>query len=309
MDAFWNDLKYAARTWLKAPASALVAIATLACGIGAVTAVFSVVNAVLLRPLPYPDSDRLIVLLNSVRGQAGQSPYVSAPRMRAWREHAAGLEDLSVYSLGPAVNVDAAGERRQVAAGRATANFFRLFGVRLVLGRGFTAEEDRPGQAAVAVLSRAWWTQEFGASADIIGRVISVNGEVATVVGVLDDRFDARSLAPGLVTPPDIWLPLRLSPDTSDDANNLLAVARLGAAVPFDTAREHARAAAEDFREAFPRELAPEATFDVTPLADAITGDVRPSLLMLLGAVGARGAAGVRQHREPAAGACLGATP
>jgi putative ABC transport system permease protein len=284
--ALWSDARYAVRTWLKAPAFALAAVATITCGAGAMTAVFSLVNAVLLRPLPYPDAERAIVLLNASRGQASRSPFVSAPRVRAWREHAQGIGEVAVYSLGPAVNVAVAGTPRQVIAGHVTASFFPFFGARLARGRAFSADEDRPGQSRVAVVSHALWQSQFRGDDTIVGQSISVNGEPATVVGVLDDRFDARSLAPDIVTPPEIWLPLQLEPETRNDANNLFAAARLNAGVSLEVARQQARAAADGFRAAFPGELPSEASFTVVPLEYIVVGNVRPSLLMLLAAVG-----------------------
>jgi predicted permease len=263
----------------------MMAVATIACGIGALTAVFTLVNAVLLEPLPYPGAGRLIVLVNAFRGQASRSPYVSAPRVRAWREHALGSQDVAVYTLGSAVNVAAAGQPRQANGAHVNADFFPLFGARLAQGRFFTEAEDRPGQVPAVVISHAWW-QQLGGDDGIIGESIVVNGEPATMVGVLDEEFDARSLAPGIVTPPDIWLPLRQEPDSRDDANNLLAVTRLAPNVSIEVVRQQARVAAESFRAAFPGELRSEATFDVIPLKDVVVGDIRRSLLMLAGAVG-----------------------
>jgi putative ABC transport system permease protein len=284
MTSLCSDLRYAIRSWLKAPVIAQAAITTLACGVGAMTAVFVLVNAVLLEPLPYPHAERLVVLVNSFPGQTSHSPYVSAPRARVWREHASSA-GVAVYALGAAVNVMTGSELRQAAGAQATASFFPLFGSRVARGRFFTTEEDRPGQVLAAVISHAWW-QQLGGRDDIIGRPLIVNGEPATVVGVLDESFNARSLAPGIVTPPDIWLPLRQEPASRDDANNLLAVARLTQGMSIQAAKEQARAAAEQFRAAFPGELPADATFDVLPLEDVVVGDVRPSLLMLFAAVG-----------------------
>jgi predicted permease len=282
--AFWNDLRYAARTWTKAPAFALMAIATIACGTGAMTVVFSLVSAVLLRPLPYPNGERLVVLVNSLNGNTVRLPYVSPTRLRAWREQGAGIQERAAYAPNQNVNLSVAGQARQAAASHVTASFFRIFGARPARGRFFTDDEDRPGAALVAVLSRGLWRGELGGDEDVIGRTVWVNGEPATVVGVIDEPFDARSLGPGIMTPPEIWLPLKLDPGTTDDANNLMGVARLEPGVSIEAAREQARAAAERFRADFPNELQSDATFDVTPLANLVVGDVRPSLLLLFAA-------------------------
>ena len=284
MAAFWNDLRYAARTWTRAPAFVLLAIATITCGTGALTVVFSLISAVLLAPLPYPDGERLVVLVNSLRGNTVQLPYVSPTRVRAWREQGTGIQELAVYAPNQNVNLSVAGRPRQAAASHVTASFFRLFGARQARGRFFTDDEDRPGAAPVAVLSRGMWLGQLGADPDVVGRTISVNGELATVVGVLEEPFDARSLGPGTITPPEIWLPLRLDPETTDDANNLMAVARLAPGLSTEAARQQAQAAAERFRAEFPTELQADASFDVTPLASLVVGDVRPSLVLLFAA-------------------------
>ncbi len=284
MAAFWNDLRYAARTWTRAPAFVLLAIATITCGTGALTVVFSLISAVLLAPLPYPDGERLVVLVNSLRGNTVQLPYVSPTRVRAWREQGTGIQELAVYSPNQNVNLSVAGRPRQAAASHVTASFFPLFGARPARGRFFTDDEDRPGAAPVAVLSRGMWLGQLGADPDVVGRTIPVNGELATVVGVLEEPFDARSLGPGTITPPEIWLPLRLDPETTDDANNLMAVARLAPGLSTEAARQQAQAAAERFRAEFPTELQADASFDVTPLASLVVGDVRPSLLLLFAA-------------------------
>jgi predicted permease len=284
--AVWNDFRYAFRTWTKAPACALMAIATIACGTGAMTVVFSLVSAVLLKPLPYPDSERIVVLVNSLAGGTIRLPYVSPTRLRAWREQGAGIQELAAYAPNQNVNLSVDGGARQAAASHVTASFFQFFGARPVRGRFFTDEEDRPGAAAVAVVSRGLWRGQLGAGEDVIGRTLSLNGEPATIVGVLEEPFDARSLGPGIITPPEIWLPLRLDPASVDDNNNLTAVARLGPGVSMEAARHQARAAAERFRADHPNELQSDSTFDLTPLASLVVGEVRPSLLLLLAAAG-----------------------
>lgn len=285
MSAFWHDLRYALRTWTTTPAFVVLAIATIACGTGALTVGFWLVSAVLLEPLPYPDGQRVVALVNSLRGNTVRLPYVSPTRVRAWREQGTGM-DVAVYAPNQNVNLSVAGQPRQAAASHVTASFFRFFGARPARGRFFVEAEDRPGAAPVAVLSQSLWQGQLGGGEDVIGSTILINGEPATVVGILDERFDARSLGPGVITPPEIWLPLRLDPATTDDANNLMAVARLGPGVPIEAARQQARAAAEQFRTAFPTELQADASFDVIPLASLVVGDARPSLLLLLAAGG-----------------------
>jgi putative ABC transport system permease protein len=287
MDALWSDLRYSIRAWRRTPVFAAVAFATLACGTGAAIGLFSLVNVVLLRPLPYPDAERVVVLVNSFQGQAIGAPFVSSPRIRVWREHSSAIREIAVYSLTPVVNLNAGDDSHRVAAGQVTAGFFSFYGARVAHGRPFTEEEDRNGAALTVVLSHGFWQSRFGGEHAVVGSVISVNGEPAVVIGVLDDRFDTRSLYPVAAATPEIWLPLRLDPNARDDANNLFAVGRLSGTVGIEVARAQPTAAADAFRVAFPGELPPEASFTVMPLATLIVGDARPSLLMLLGAVAA----------------------
>jgi predicted permease len=286
LDELRQDVRYTCRSLIGTPGFALVAIATLALGIGATTTIVSLVNAVLLRPLPFPEPDRLVALVNTQHGRTTAFPFTSATRLQAWREHAVSVHDLSAYMIGPAVNLTAVGPPQQVVSGRVTADFFRLFGAHFVKGRAFTADEDRPGGPRVAIVSHGLWQRQWGGDAAIIGRTLSINGETFTVVGVLDGTLDARSLQPDLARSPDLWLPLQLDPHTRDDANILLAVGRLESGVDITVADQQAQRAAETFRQTFPKELLPSARFGVVRLKTLIVGEVRPSLLLLLGAVG-----------------------
>jgi putative ABC transport system permease protein len=126
----------------------------------------------------------------------------------AWREQGAGIQELAVYASNQHVNLSVAGRPRQAAASHVTASFFRFFGARPARGRFYTDDEDRPGAAPVAVLSRGFWLGHLGADQDVVGKTISVNGELATVVGVLDEPFDAQSLGPGIIIPAPTTAPL-----------------------------------------------------------------------------------------------------
>jgi predicted permease len=271
----------------RAPAFAVLAIATLAAGIGATTTVFSLVDAVLLEPLPYPDADRIVAFVNSRFGAVNAaSEYVSPPRIRVWTERAAAVTDVAAYVLGNSVNVNGADRPQQVVAGRVTAGFFHVFGAHFSLGRGFLPGEDRPGAPDVVVVSHSFWRDRWAADPGVVGRTLTIGGAPSVVVGVLDSQFDARSLAPGVHTVPDVWLPLRLEPQTRDDANNLMAVARLKPGATLPDARQEAERAADAFRDEFPGELPPDAGFGVVPLVEIVVGDTRALLLLLLAAVG-----------------------
>ena len=138
MDAFWTDVRYAIRTFLTTPTVTVVILMTMGCGIGATSAIFSLVNAILLKSLPYPDAGRLVLLLNTRRGQIASSPFVSAPRINAWREHSPGIRDVAAYLVGPPINLTGVTQPQQIVGGRVSAGFFDLFGAHFAVGRPFT---------------------------------------------------------------------------------------------------------------------------------------------------------------------------
>jgi len=183
------------------------AIATLTVGIAALMSVFLLVNGALLRPLPYPESDRLVVLQNAWRDRPVRYSLVSAPRARAWQEAARSVEAMTLYSLGRSVSGSVNGQPRLLAAGNVSVSFFSMFGARAIRGRVFTDGDDQPGAPSMAILSYGFWERELGAASDVIGSNITADGETAIIVGVLEPGFDARSPAPGIVAGPDIWLP------------------------------------------------------------------------------------------------------
>ena len=178
-----QDVRYLSRALRANPGFGAAVILTLALGIGANTAVFSVVNAVLLRPLPYPDPDRIVMLVNTFRGRVS-APGTSAPKFTVWRQSTTAFAEVAVYALGRRrLDVTNGDNPRAVPIGRASVEFFHLFGVRLARGRTFTAAEDRPGGPHVAVVSDRFSRQEFGESADAVGQAISIDGDRFVVVG------------------------------------------------------------------------------------------------------------------------------
>src|SRR5712692_4346688 len=182
MDALRNDLRYTLRTLVKAPAFTLAAIAALTLGIGANTAIFSVVNAVLLRPVPAPDPDRVLFFMNA--SPQGSDPAASPAKFVHWSEQTAVVQDVSALR-GNIVNYTSAGIPEQLRAGQVSADFFRLFGAPIFRGRTFSGEEDRPKGEKVAVLSHGLWTRRFGSDPAIVGRTIALGGEPYAVIGIL----------------------------------------------------------------------------------------------------------------------------
>lgn len=191
-----NDLSFALRQLRKNPGFTTVAVLTLALGIGANTTMFTAVNAVLLRPLPYPQPDRLVGILEATRLQ---SPSVVAyPDFLDWQQQTKGFADMAAYQLA-AFNLTGADEPERVPGLRITANFFRTLGVKPALGRDFVAEEDEPGGSAVLLLSHRLWQRRFGADPAVVGRTVPLNGRGHVVVGVLPPGVVAYEKAQAFV--------------------------------------------------------------------------------------------------------------
>jgi len=277
MELLLKDVKHALRMFGRSPAFTIAAVATLALGIGATTAVFSVVNTVLLKPLEYPAAERLVrFYVNSANGpDYGGSPA----RFNALRDRA--FEDISAYEFrGVGVSLTGGAYPEQVHAIHVTAAYFRLFGARLAVGRAFPADEDRPQGASVAVLSYGLWQRRFAGDSAIVGKAVSLDGVPHTVIGVVAPGFDTE-----LDTPPDLFLPFQIDPASADHARYFNMSARLPPGVTIETADARLVAATNEFRRKFPNVMGPRESFQVQPLQEALVSDVRPSLLVLAGAV------------------------
>ncbi|HEV2663341.1 MAG TPA: ABC transporter permease [Blastocatellia bacterium] len=203
-DEMIQDLRFGVRMLLKHPGFTLIAVITLALGIGANTAIFSVVNAVVLRPLPYPEPERLIRLWESNPGRGWPEFSASAPNFADWRKQQTVFEQLAAYEFAT-FNITGGDEPERVAALGVTANLFPTLGTPPALGRDFLPEEEQAGRHRVAILSDGLWRRRFGADPQLIGRQIQLSGESYTVVGVMPPRFQ---LTPGA----ELWTPLMLDP-------------------------------------------------------------------------------------------------
>src|SRR5262245_34178749 len=204
LEALWQDLRFGARMLFKQPGFTAIAALTLGLGIGANITIFSVVNAVLLRPLPYPDSDRLIYLWSAAPKQNISERASAYANFSEWRSQNTSFEDLAV-SDPTVVTLTGAAEPEGVMSVRASANYFPLLGVAPMLGRAFTAEEERQ-KARVVVLSHGLWRRRFGAARDILGRTLEIDGVSSQVIGVMPESFlpDGENR---------IWEPHTLFPD------------------------------------------------------------------------------------------------
>jgi predicted permease len=280
MENFLQNLRYGLRALGKNPGFAVVAILTLGLGIGANTAIFSVVNAVLLQPLSYPNPDRLVEL--ELTSQQGNSDATSIPKFNVWREQTQVFDSVAAYDFnGPGINLTGGDRPEQIKGIHVSAEYFRVFGAPITLGRTFSAEEDRPGGPALAVISNGLWRSRFGGDPGIISRTIDLGGEPYTVIGVLGPAFKSDPVS-------DIWLPLKPDPASIDQGHYLRATARLKSGVTLAQAQAAMRFAAEEFKRKFPDSpvIGPGQSFTAVPLRDAVIGDVRLGLLLLFGAVG-----------------------
>jgi len=279
METFLKNFRHGLRSLAKSPGFAAIAILTLALGIGANTAIFSVVNTVLLQPLSYPNSDRLVEL--ELTSPDGNSDITSIPKFNVWREQTQVFASVTAYDpSGPGINVTGGERPEQLKGVRVSADYFRVFGAPLSLGRTFTLEEDRPGGPALALISSGLWHSRFGGDPDIINRTIDLGGEPYTIIGVLGPTFTSDPKS-------DIWLPLRPDPNSIDQGHYLRSTARLKPGVTIAQAQAAMKLAADQFHQKFPNSpvLGPRDGFTAVPLRDSVIGDVRLGLLMLFGAV------------------------
>lgn len=279
MDRLAQDVRHAVRMLWKAPGFTIAAVAALALGIGANTAVFSVLNTVLLKPLPYPDPDRMMVFLNT--SPQGSGPGASPTKFNLWRRQAA-FQDVSAYRFN-IVNLTSTGDPEQISAGQVSSGFFSLFGAPIAEGRTFTADEDLPNAAPVVVLSHGFWSRRFGGDAGMVGRTVSLNGQPHLVLGILGP-FDTGAIEQGTGSP-DVWLPFQIDPNSTMQGHFFLAAGRLTSGVTVEAATAQLQQAAGEFRETFPTALGPQGSFGIRPLADVVVFSVRSSLWLLAGAV------------------------
>ena len=275
MSRFVNDLRFAARTLRRSPGFALVAVLTLAVGIGATTAIFSVLHAVVLRPLPFPEPERLAWL--SEVTPSGEDFSTSEPTFLDFRERARSFSRLAALTDRP-VTLRGEREPQRLRGVAVTPDFFAALGVAPVLGRGFLPEEEAP-DAAAAVLSHALWTSRFGADPRVVGRSLDLGGEAVPVVGVMPEGF----VSPGDA---EIWLPLAPSAGADRGDHALSMVGRLAPGVSAEAAATEMRAIAARLGERYP-ESNGGWSVRLAPLRERmIGGELTRTMWVLMGAVG-----------------------
>ena len=280
LDALWRDTRFAVRSLLKVPGFTVIAILVIAVGIGANTAVFSVINTVLLKPLTYPDPQSLVHLMNT--GDGGSFRGANVPKFNIWRQQTAIFQKVAAYDTGGAgLNLTGGDKPEQVQGVHVTADYFALLGAPVIAGRTFTAAEDSPHGGNVVVLSYGLWKRRFGGNPGIVGNNIQLNDKPYQVVGVIGRDFVTDN-------PTDLWLPFQFEMTSTDQAHYFGVIARLKPGVTVSMANAQLKLAADQYRTAYPGKMGPSNnnSFAVTLLQDLMVEDARSSLYVLLGAVG-----------------------
>ncbi len=274
---FWSDVRHGLRVLAGSPGVTVAAVAALALGVGANTAIFSVVDAVLLKPLGYRNADRLVAFMLTTPDE-GEVPYASIPNFFLYQRQTRVFEDVGAFDLGgPGFNLT--GEHPvQVPGLHVSEGYFKVFGAPVLLGRTFTQQEDRPHGGNVVVLSYGLWQRRYGGDAKIVGRSISLGNEPYTVVGVLGKSFVADPQA-------DLWVPFQFDPNSTDQGHYFEVAGMLRPGVTLAEANTQMKAAASEFHRMYPKTWT-QLGFAVEPLRETIVGEARSSLLVLLAAVG-----------------------
>jgi len=279
MESLLQDLTHSLRIFRRSPGFTITAVAALALGIGAIAAIFSVVNSVLLKPLSAPEPDRVVVFLGTNKG--GTSDFASDIKFNLWRRQTSVFQDVSGYHAG-GFNLTGVDAPQRADAIFVTADYFRLFGLPVAQGRGFNADDERPGGVQVVILGNGFWKRVFGADPRIAGKTISLDHASYEVIGVMQDGIRVEN-----GEPPDLWLPFPIDPNSNNQVHYFRAAGRLKPGVTLAMANAQLQLTTQEFRRIYPNALSTSRgdIFSVQPLRDFLVKDVRSSLLTLAGAV------------------------
>ncbi len=271
-------MRQALRNLIQTPSFTLIAVAVLTLGIGANTVVFTVLNTLLLRPLPYPNADEIVMVGRKLAEGVGDS--VSIPKFNVWKSENRVLDHMAAFDFaGPGVNLRGSEYPEQVKAIHVSADYFPLFGATPLMGRTFSAEEDRPGGQKVVVLSHGLWTRHFGNAADVVGRSVGIGDEPHTIIGVIGPGFRSMPEA-------EMWLPLQPDPNSTNQGHYLSVAGRLKPGVSLDTANAQLQLVGEQFRRQYPEWMSAGEGVAAVPIQEQMSREFRPTLLILMGAVG-----------------------
>ena len=277
MEGIWQDLRYGARSLMRRKGFAAVAIITLALGIGANTAIFTIVNSVLLRPLPYPQSEKLMIVGRYFNDPIAVSD-LSVPKFVFLRDNAQSFEALTATQQRLSDYLSEENQTDYIRSVMVSAEFFRVVGVQPVAGRVFTPEEDSPSGESVAILSDGLWRHRFGADSGVLGRMISINGLTYRVVGIMPRNFE-------FFGPQDVFLPLRVDPASTNEGHNYSVIGRVKDGVTMEQGRSELKVLMDTFRTAHPAWVKENELFGLISWRASITGSIRELLWIMLGAV------------------------
>ena len=276
----FEDLRYSLRALARSPSFTLVAVVGLALGIGANSAIFTAMNAVLLRPLPYKEAEQLVLLWELNRHNGDHEIKASAPDYIDWKEQNSVFQDIAAFNANSdlGLNLSEAGHPERISATSVTGNLFSVLGVTPALGRSFVPDEERPGSAPVCILSDGLWRRRFGSDPKILGKAVTLNGEMWTVVGVMPRGFRFPQSV-------DLWVPaiVRSTARTKHAQHYLGVIARLRPGLSLDHAQAEWDALARRMGLQYPETNA-GLGIRLVPLRTQITGNIRPALLVLFGA-------------------------
>lgn len=277
MEDIWQDLRYGARSLMRTKGFTAVAILTLALGIGANTAIFTIVNSVLLRPLPYPESDRLMIVGRNF-AEANAISDLSQRKFVFLRDNVQSFEALTATQERPTDYLSDENQTDYIRSLMVSADFFRVLDVEPASGRAFTPAEDSPAGESVVILSDGLWRRRFGSDTGVIGRTITINSFTYTVIGIMPPNFEFAGVQ-------DVFLPLRTDPASQNEGHNYKVIGRLKDGVTTDHARSELRLLFNTFRATDPGRVKENENFGLMSWRSSITGNIRELLWILLGAV------------------------
>jgi len=276
MESLLADARQAFRMLRKSPTFTAIAVAALALGIGANTGIFSVIDKVMLQPLPYPEPDRIMKIGRKFPQGNGYS--TSIPKYMVWRQNNV-FSSFAIYDFsGPGLNITDGDRPQQVKGLHVSADYFKVFGIGPAMGRTFNPSEDAPNGPKAAIISDKLWKSHFGGAPNILGRTLVLNGEPYPIIGVMPARFTPDP-------PGDVWISLQADPNSTNQGHYLNVAGRLKPGVTVEQARAEMKLRGEQFRRLYPKWMDKTESVVVTPMREAMVGDVKTALYVLLGAV------------------------
>ena len=286
MTTLWQDLRYGLRVLARSPSFTIVSILTLALGIGANTAIFTIVYGVLLRPLPFPEPDRIVQLVESYKEQSEEAG-LNMRQLKQLRGYSDLFQSMAGYTA-VGYNLAVGNSAEHLRGMPVSLSYFTVLGIRPILGRDFTQDDDNGDGQRVAIISYCLWARRFGSDRSHIGQKMLLNGEPYTLIGVMPRSFSSVSPAGDLPDSgaPDVWTPLALVAKTAGNGGNISVLARLKPGVTPAQLDVQMGIVTRDLRKEYARGFDGQVNLTFLPYQRVIGGEVRPYLLLLLGAIG-----------------------